>query len=86
MRRAIRILVLAGTPLLVIGLVNLDFDVGFACYDGCPDADRAAIIALRLAVDIPLAIIRAVPVTVAWILCLVQMRMPFSARLNLGIG
>jgi len=53
--------VLVGTLLLLIGLVNLDLDNGFACYNGCPDADRAAIIAGRLAVDIPLAILSALP-------------------------
>jgi hypothetical protein len=75
MRRAIRILDLAGILLLVVGLVNLVFDVGFACYDsGCGSASaKAAVVAELLARDIPLAILSAVPVTVAWILCLVQL-------------
>ena len=75
MRRAIRILDLAGILLLVVGLVDLVFDVGFACYDsGCGSASaKAAVVAELLARDIPLAILSAVPVTVAWILCLVQL-------------
>jgi len=75
MRLTIRILDLVGTLLLLTGLANLDFDVGFACYDsGCGSTSgKAAVIADLLARDIPLAILSAVPVTVAWILCLVQL-------------
>jgi hypothetical protein len=75
MRLTIPNLDLAGALLLVVGLENLLLDVGFACYDsGCGSAaGKAAVVADLLARDIPLAILSAAPVTVAWIVCLVQL-------------
>jgi hypothetical protein len=77
MRRTIRILVLAGTPLLAIGLVLLDFSAAsfpiFDCWGPCPESTLATALAGRPIQDVPLAILSVVPVVVAWILCLVQL-------------
>ena len=44
------------------------------CFDNCPpESEMATTIARRIAIDAPITITCAVPVTVAWILCLVQL-------------
>jgi hypothetical protein len=74
MQRTIRILVVAGTPLLALGLFYLDFETAFICYDMCPpESALAATIAARIADGAPVALICAVPVALAWVLCLVQL-------------
>ena len=72
-RRGIRFLVLAGIPLLLFGILYLILLVEFACWEGCPDADLGPAIMDRLAAGIPITLLSAVPVTLAWILCLVQL-------------
>jgi hypothetical protein len=73
MRRAIRILDLIGIPVLALGLAFLDLLAGFACWEGCSDADLAPAITARLGSAVPIALISAVPVTVAWVDCLIQL-------------
>jgi len=74
MRLAVRLLVIVGTPLLVIGVANLLLLSAFACYDsGCgSESQLAAAVVERVTGAAPLTILSAVPVTVAWILCIVQ--------------
>jgi len=69
---AIRILVLAGTPLLAIGLLFLYLHSAFDCWGGCPESEDPTLARSRVE-DVSLAIISAAPVVVAWILCLVQL-------------
>src|SRR6266851_6615807 len=73
MRLTIRLLVLVGTPLLAIGVAYLLLLGAFACYDGCSASQKAAAVAERVTGVAPFTILSAVPVTVAWILCLVQL-------------
>jgi hypothetical protein len=75
MRLIIRLLVLVGTPLLEIGVAYLIFLGAFTCYDsGCGSASgEAAAVAATVTGVAPFTLLSAVPVTVAWILCLVQL-------------
>jgi hypothetical protein len=75
MRLTIRLLVFVGTPLLAIGVAYLILLGAFACYDsGCGSASQqAAAVAERVTGVAPFTILCAVPVTVAWMLCLVQL-------------
>lgn len=71
--RDIRFLVLAGTPVLAFGLLFLGFNADALCFDNCPpESELAATIAARITDAAPIAAISAVPVALAWILCLVQ--------------
>jgi len=73
MRLTIRLLVFVGTPLLAIGVAYLIFLGAFACYDGCSASQQAAAVTERVTGVAPFTILSAVPVTVAWMLCLVQL-------------
>jgi hypothetical protein len=74
MRLTIRLLVFVGTPLLAIGLAYLILLGAFACWDGgCSESQQAAAVAERVAGVAPFTILSAVPVTVAWILCIVRL-------------
>jgi len=73
MRRGIRFLVLLGAPLLALGLGFVALDAASICFDNCPpESDLAATIAARIGDGAPIAVICAVPVALAWIICLVQ--------------
>ena len=70
--RGIRVLLVGGTLLLAFGLFFLDFSAAFICFDSCPpESDLAASIADRVTGAIPIALICAAPVALAWVLCLV---------------
>ena len=74
MQRSIRILILAGAPLLAFGLWFLALSAALLCYDMCPpESSLATSIAGRIADAAPTVIICAVPMALAWILCLVQL-------------
>jgi hypothetical protein len=73
MRRAIRILVLIGIPLFIIGILYLTVLVDFACYEGCPDADLGPAISDRLAGGSIAVLLSALPVALGWILCLIAL-------------
>jgi hypothetical protein len=75
MRLIIRLLVLVGTPLLEIGVAYLIFLGAFTCYDsGCGSASgEAAAVADAVTGAAPFTFLSALPITVAWILCLVQL-------------
>jgi len=73
MRLTIRVLVLVGTPLLAIGLAYLLLLSAFACGNGCSESQNAAAVAERATAVAPFTILSAVPVSVAWILCIAQL-------------
>lgn len=75
MRLIIRLLALVGTPLMEIGVAYPIFLGAFSCYDsGCGSASgEAAAVAEVVTGVAPFTLLSAVPVTVAWILCLVQL-------------
>jgi hypothetical protein len=73
MRRGIRFLVLAGMPLLLFGILYLVLLVEFACWEGCSDADLGPAITDRLAGGSIAVFLTAIPVSLGWILCLVQL-------------
>jgi hypothetical protein len=71
MRRAIRILVLVGGPLLALAEVSAILSAGFICYDSCPpESDLASALASRLERSAPLFVAAVVLIGAAWILCL----------------
>jgi hypothetical protein len=75
MRLTIRLLILVGTPLLVIGVAYLILVGAFTCYDsGCgSESGEMAAVAESMTGVAPFTIICAVPVTLAWIMCLVHL-------------
>jgi hypothetical protein len=75
MRLTIRLLIFVGTPLLAIGVASLILLGAFTCSDsGCGSAaQQAAAVTERVTAVAPFTILSAVPVTVAWIVCLVQL-------------
>lgn len=72
--RGIRFLVIFGTPLLAFGLLFVCFMAATICFDACPpESELATTIAARIIDAAPIALIGAVPVAFAWLLCLVQL-------------
>jgi hypothetical protein len=74
-RLTIRLLALVGAPLLVIGVANLILLGALTCYDsGCgSESAEMAAVAEAFTGAAPFAILGAVPATVAWLMCLVQL-------------
>ena len=70
---SIRFLVLFGMPVLAFGLLFVGFMAATICIDACPaESELAATIAARIIDAAPVALLSAVLVALAWILCLVQ--------------
>jgi hypothetical protein len=71
--RGIRFLVLFGMPVLTFGLLFVGFMAATICVDTCPaESELAATIGARIVDAAPTALLSAVLVAWAWILCLVQ--------------
>src|SRR5258708_790311 len=70
---SIRFLVLLGMPVLAFGLLFVGFMAATICVDACPaESELPATIGARILDAAPTALLSAVLVAWAWILCLVQ--------------
>jgi hypothetical protein len=70
----LRLLVGIGALLQAMGLWYLIVRVDLLCYDMCPEKSAlAATVAARFSDAAPFALLFALPMGVAWLLCLVQL-------------